>query len=235
MSNYKEQLLELGSLDSLQLSHQDLHAKVQRTISTTFLRMWGILLLAFTTGYGLASWLLPIAVTPLMYIISVLGWFGIVLLMSRKRQSLSYTTLASLLVIFGLLEWIGLTGVFLTYSGASIFQVFLISSVMFFWLAIAGYVLHIDIARVGPVLMVALFALIIGLLINIFRWNSTFDLWLSVIGLIVFAWLVLYDMQVLKQQALIADDRLPLLMALGLFLNFINIFFFLLRLFGSRE
>jgi len=106
---------------------------------------------------------------------------------------------------------------------------------MFFGLAVAGYYLHIDVARVGPILLTALIVLIIGMVVNAFRGNATFDLWLSVIGLILFAGLIIYDMNVLKQQALVNDDRITILMALGLFINFINIFLFLLRIFGSRN
>jgi len=77
--------------------------------------------------------------------------------------------------------------------------------------------------------------LIVGMVVNAFWGNATFDIRLSVIGLILFAGLIIYDMNVLKQQALIDDSRIPILMSLGLFINFINIFLFLLRIFGNRN
>jgi FtsH-binding integral membrane protein len=70
---------------------------------------------------------------------------------------------------------------------------------------------------------------------NFFIASAAFDVWISVIGLVIFAWFIIYDMNVLKQQALVDDDRIPLLMSLWLFINFINIFLFLLRLMWGRN
>lgn len=233
--DYKTELLQHNRVEALNLSEAELSQRVESAIARTFMRMGGILLIAFTIAYATATGLLPLPVNPLLLWGSWIGGFALIMLMSRRRQRMSYSTLAMLMVLFGLLEGYGLTGVFLAYSGSSIFQVFLLSAGMFFGLALAGYYLHVDIARVGPVLFVGLIMLILALIGNMFWGNSTFDVRISVIGLILFAGLVLYNMNVLKQQALINDDRLPILMALGLFINFLNIFLFLLRLFGSRN
>lgn len=83
--------------------------------------------------------------------------------------------------------------------------------------------------------MIALVVLIIGSLVNIFRANAQFDLWLSVIGVIVFSGFIIYDISALKQMALVSDNRIEVLMALNLFLNFINLFLFLLRIFGNHK
>ena len=235
MMDYKEQLLQLGHADALNVSSQELHARVEGTIAKTFMWMGAILLIAFTVAYGTSTQILPIPFSSTLAWISWIGGFGLIMLMSWRWQKMSYATLASLLLLFGLLEGYGLTGVFLSYTGSSIFQVFLMSAGMFFWLAVAGYYLHIDIARVGPILLVALIVLIVGMVVNAFWGNATFDIRLSVIGLILFAGLIIYDMNVLKQQALIDDSRIPILMSLGLFINFINIFLFLLRIFGNRN
>ena len=81
--------------------------------------------------------------------------------------------------------------------------------------------------------MIGLVSLLVALLINLFWQNQQFDIWVSVIGVVIFSGLIVYDINILKQQALVDDDRIPLLMSLGLFLNFINLFLFLLRLLGG--
>jgi len=73
------------------------------------------------------------------------------------------------------------------------------------------------------------------MVINMFWGNEQFNIWISIIGVVIFSGLIIYDMNVLKQQALVADERLPLLMAMSMFLNFINLFLFLLRLMGGSR
>ena len=78
--------------------------------------------------------------------------------------------------------------------------------------------------------MVGLIALVIAMVVNMFRGNEQFNIWISLVGIVIFSGLIIYDLNVMKQQALVNDDRLPLLMAMSMFLNFINLFMFLLRL-----
>lgn len=234
-TNLKQQLLHHNRADALNLSEAELQARVESTIAKTFGRVGVTLLLAFGTAYSLSLGLLPIPVSPTMFWVSWIGGLGLILWMSFRWQTMSYTTLSILLLAFGLLEGYGLTGVFLAYEMGSIYQVFLTTSFLFLGLAIAGYYLHIDIAKVGPVLLVSLIALIIAMVVNMFWANAQFDIWLSVIGLIIFAGFIIYDMNVLKQASLHGDNRIEILMALGLFINFINIFLFLLRLMGGSE
>jgi len=233
--NYKEQLLQANQSMALNMSERELHNKVETTIAKTFMRMGLSLLIAFGTAYTLALGILPLPFNGTLMMLSWIAWLGLIFWMSWKWQQLSYNTLATLLMVFAFLEWYGLTGVFLSYSMGSIYQVFLVSALMFLWLAFAGYVMKIDVARVGSVLMVALIALIVAMVANIFIQNAQFDIWLSVLGLVIFAGFIIYDMNILKQQALTADNRIELLMALWLFINFINIFLFLLRLMWGRE
>jgi FtsH-binding integral membrane protein len=78
-----------------------------------------------------------------------------------------------------------------------------------------------------------LVALIIAMVANYFIASAAFDLWITIIGLVIFAGLVIYKMNVLKQEAMIDDERMPLVSAMGLFITFLNIFLFLLRLFSG--
>lgn len=140
-----------------------------------------------------------------------------------------------MLIVFALLEWYGLTGVFWMYNMGDIYSVFLLTAGMFFALAFAGYKLKIDITRVGSVLMIALIVLILWSVVNAFWGNSEFNLRLNVIGVIVFSGFIIYDISALKQMAAISDERIEILIALNLFLSFINLFLFLLRIFGGQK
>ena len=233
--SYQEDLLMLGQRDASLLSDSEIKTKIEQTITKTFARMAWLLLLAFGTARGISTGMIQIPFTSTGYLISAIGWFALIILISRRRQRMNYQTVAGLLLLFAVLEGYGLTGVFQMYALGSIYQVFLTTSILFGALAIAGNYLKIDVTRVGSILMISLIALLIGSVINMFRWNATFDIWISVFGVIIFSGFIIYDMQILKQQALVADDRVPLLISLWLFLNFINIFLFLLRIMGRRD
>lgn len=232
--NFKQDLLNYGQQDWIALSEQQRLEKIDKTISSSFARVWWLLLISFATAYGIASGLLPVPFSSTSMWISWIGWLGLIFFMGWKWQSLSYSTMATLMVVFALLEWYWLTWVFYAYDLWNIYNVFLTTGAMFVALSVIWYKTNIDVARVWPVLFVALIALIVAMLVNTFLLqDSQFDVWISVIGLVIFAWFIIYDMNVLKQQALMDDRRVPLLMALWLFINFINIFLFLLRLMGN--
>lgn len=234
--SFKEDLLRLGHRqDAMILSDQEIRTKIDNTISKTFGWMAAMLLIAFGMARGISTGILPIPFSGPLYLGSAIAGLIVILVMSRRRQKMTYQTLAALLLVFALLEGYGLTGVFLIYDLGSIYQVFLVTALMFAGLAGAGWYFKVDVARVGPILMIGLVSIIIASLINLFRQNQQFDIRISVIGVLIFSGLIIYDMNILKQQALINDERIPLLMSLGLFLNFINLFLFLLRLFGGGK
>jgi len=132
-----------------------------------------------------------------------------------------------------LLQGYGLSGIFLAYNLGSVYNIFLSTSVLFLTLAVVGYTTKIDVTRVGGILSVGLIALLVGMLINLFWANSTFSLWLNIAGVVIFSGMTIYEVANLKQMALIADERMEIMMALSLFLSFVNLFMFLLRLFGG--
>lgn len=185
--SFKEDLLTLGHRDVLTLSDQEIQAKTDTTISKTFARMAGMLLISFGIARGISTGALPVPFSSTLYIVSAIGGLGVVLLMSRKRQTMNYQTLAGLLLLFAILEGYGLTGIFLLYNMGSIYQVFLTTSVMFLCLAVAGWHFKIDVAKVGPILMIGLVSVIVASVINMFRQNQQFDVRVSVIGVIVFS------------------------------------------------
>lgn len=221
------------------LSEVEIQSRVETAISKTYLWMWIVLLLAFATGYGVfnlyASWVINPSQYFIWSIVSALLWLWIVFWMIFKWSTMSYTTLAVLFLLFWLLEWFWLWNIFIVYKMASIINVFLITSVMFFILSFVGYYLKVDVTKLWSILMVWLIALLVWFLINMFWQNSEFNIWLNVIWIVIFSWFIVYDMASLKQMAVLWDDRLPIIMWLWLFLNFINIFMMLLNLIWNRN
>ena len=174
--------------------------------------------------YNIAFWASAILGLVLVFVIS---WFW---------QKFNYATLAILTVLFAILEGIGLSGVLAVYSSASVINAFAGASVLFIIMALYGYFTKTDLTKLWTILLVWLIAIIVLTLINVlFVHSSGFDLVLSIIGLLIFLGLTAWDLQILKQMAATWDRRLELVFGVSLFLDFINIFLELLKIFGSRD
>ncbi len=220
----------------MSMSETQLENKIETTIAHTFAWMWWVLFLSFALAYVLSLWIIELPYNSGLYWASWIGGLGIIFWMNRSWRNLSYGALAWLLLLFGLLEGYWLSWIFRAYDLGSIYNVFMSSSILFGVLAVAWYHVKIDVARVWPVLFWSMIALIISLLINAFVLQSSMaDMMLSVIGIVIFSWFIIYDMNILRQQALWGDSRIEILMALWLFINFINIFLFMLRLTWGQE
>ena len=215
--------------------------EAQSIIQRTFLRMGLITFLVFAVWYLIlylikAQTISLVQYAPLFWI-SMIGGIILIFVISFLWQKMNYVTLASLAILFALLQWVGLTGVLYTYSAASIINAFAGAWILFVIMALYGYFTKSDLTKLWPILLIWLIAVIVLSLANIFLIkSSTLDLALSVITLIVFLWLVAWNLQVLKLVALSQDRRLEIVFWISLYLDFINIFLALLRLFGnSRE
>lgn len=235
MQQFRDYLTDLGRGDMLTMTDEQLSSKIETTFSKTFMRMGFTLLIAFGIAYGIGMGIIPIPLMLIPSIITAIAWFGIIIWMNRSRQTMSYQALAGLLLVFGALQGYGLSGIFIAYNLGSVYNIFLTTSVMFLLLALVGYNTKIDVSKVWGILSVALISLLVGLLINMFWANQTFSLWLNVIWVIVFSAMIVYETASLKQMALVQDERIEIIMALSLFLSFVNLFMFLLNLFGGRE
>jgi len=180
---------------------------------------------------------------------SGLGWivmlapFGFVLLMSMGYQRLSPAIMTLLFIAFSILMGMSLSFIFKVYTGNSIFLTFAVSSGMFGVMGILGYTTKTDLTKFGSIMMMALFGIIIAMVVNMFMHSSTMDYVISVIGVLVFTGLTAYDVQKLKRigtgvGADIQDPnvrKMSILGALTLYLDFINLFLFLLRFLGNRK
>jgi len=167
--------------------------------------------------------------------------FGLVMYFMYSWKSLSYVTLATLFIVYSGLMGITLSPVAYIYTGESIFQVFLIAAAMFGVMAVYGAVTKTDLSSMGNILLMGLIGLIIANFINMFWQNAQFDIITSCIGVGLFAMLTAYDVQKIRSlgsQALGSQedmDKIALLGALTLYLDIVNLFLYLLRLFGKKR
>ena len=177
---------------------------------------------------------------------SGLGWFvtlapiGFVLLMSFGYQKLSPAVMTLLFLTFSVLIGMSLSFVLLVYTAASVYKTFAVTAGMFGIMAVTGYTTKTDLTRFGSILMMGLIGIILAMVVNFFLKSSTLEYLISVIGVLIFTGLTAYDVQKLKRIASQPLDsvntrKLAIMGALTLYLDFINIFMFLLRLLGDRR
>jgi len=176
-----------------------------------------------------------------------LGYFvmfapiGFVLLMSFGFQRLSQTMMTFLFLIYSVIMGMSLSFIFLIYAQSQIYLTFAVTAGMFGLMALAGYTTKTDLTKLGSILFMALIGIIIASVVNIFLKSGGFDYIITFIGVIVFTGLTAYDVQKLKrigegvEYGTEATAKLSIMGALNLYLDFINLFLMLLRLFGNRK
>lgn len=205
--------------------------------------VWMTLALAITalTAYGVAS--TPALLTAI-YTSKVLFWglilteLGLVFYVSARIQRLSLSTATLLFILYSIINGATLAFIFALYSTSIIVQTFVVTAGTFGAMAVYGYFTKKDLTSWGRLLLMALIGVIIAGVVNIFLHNSTMDLIISGIGVLVFVGLTAYDSQKIKQMLLMQEDmgetaqKVALMGALSLYLDFINLFLYLLRLFG---
>lgn len=215
------------------------NAKIQEIIQKTFLRTWAITFTTFATWYYFVylakTWVIVESSLFRLFIASLIVSIWLIVIISFFRERMSYSTLAILWILFGIAEWIWLTWILLSYSGTSVVNAFAWAALLFLLMALYGYTTKKDLTKMWPILLIWLLAIIIMSLINIFIWSSMLDLWISIAWIIIFLGLVAFDLQMLKLVASNGDKRLEIVFWVSLYLDFINIFLFLLRMFGNRD
>ena len=164
----------------------------------------------------------------------------LVFFLSWRIDRLSAGAARALFFVYAALLGASLSTIFAVYTTASITNVFLISAATFGGLSLWGYTTQRDLSPMGSFLMMGLIGIIIASLVNIFLKSSGLDWIISVIGVIVFAGLTAWDTQKIKEMYSAYDDgtvagRKAVMGALTLYLDFINLFLMLLRLFGGRR
>jgi FtsH-binding integral membrane protein len=167
----------------------------------------------------------------------MLAELGLVMFLSFRITKMSPGTAASAFLVFSLLNGLTLSVIFFVYTAGSIVQAFAGSALMFGAMSIYGTVTKRDLTSWGSFFFMGLIGILICSVINMFLHSSNLDLAISVIGVFVFLGLTAYDNQKLKAYATAPQlrENLAVYGALALYLDFINLFLFLLRLFGGNR
>ena len=175
----------------------------------------------------------------LMWVV-MLAPLGVVFYMSFGIKKMSAAKAQTTFWVFAALMGASLSSIFLIYTGASITRVFFITSGTFGAMSIYGYTTKKDLTKLGSFLMMGLFGIIIASIVNIFMKSTMMYYVISIIGVLVFVGLTAYDTQKIKNMYLASDSgeimgKKAVMGALTLYLDFINLFIMLLRLFGQRR
>jgi len=166
---------------------------------------------------------------------------GFVLAMSVGFNKFSYPVILFLFLLYSAVMGASLSFIFLAYTSSSIYGTFAAAAGMFGLMSVVGYTTKTDLTNFGSIMMMALVGIIIASLINMFLHSGTMDYIISFIGVLVFTGLTAYDVQKLKnigsgvEFGTATTSKLVIMGALNLYLDFINLFLFLLRLFGDRK
>ncbi len=177
--------------------------------------------------------------SPLTFVI-MLAPLAFLLVLSFGLQRMSAVTAQIVFWTYATLTGVSLSVIFLVYTGASIAQVFFITAAAFGALSLWGYTTKTDLTAMGSFLIMGVFGLFIAMLVNMFL-NSPLIYWVtSVVGVGIFAGLTAYDTQYIKNLYYEGDDgsaatKKAISGALYLYLDFLNMFLFLLRLMGNRR
>ena len=176
---------------------------------------------------------------PLMWVL-MLAPLGLVFFISARINTMSVEAARALFFLYAALVGISLSTIFHIYTQSSITRVFFISAAAFGALSIWGYTTQRNLSGLGTFLFMGLIGVIVASLANLFLKSSGLDWMISVIGVGVFAGLTAYDTQRIRQMYDGNDDatstgRKAVVGALSLYLNFINLFMMMLRLFGGRR
>lgn len=178
---------------------------------------------------------------------TALGWIvtlsplAFILIMNFGMQKLSVTALMVLFIAFSACMGMSLGSIFITYTQASIAQTFGVAAITFGIMAVVGYTTKTDLTKLGKLLMMAVIGIIIAMVINFFLASAMLDFIISIIGVIVFTGLTAYETQQLKrigngvEYGSESANKLAIMGAMSLYLTFINLFLFLLRLMGERR
>lgn len=194
----------------------------------------------FTASSSTMLQILYTSRAPLM--ILAVAEIGLVMFISAGINRISAGTARTLFLVYSLLNGLTLSCVLLVYTQASVVKAFLSTAGMFGAMSLYGLYTKRDLSGMGSFLTMGLFGLIIAMIVNVFMKSSAMELYISIFGVLIFVGLTAYDTAKIKAIAYAYDGRdddmtgkVAVIGALSLYLDFINIFLYLLRLFGDRR
>ena len=196
------------------------------------------LLISFITGYYISTKpnMIYNIFSPATLLILVVVEIGLCIWLSAGINKMQAQTAKILFGLYSFVTGLTLSTIFIAYKLDSIIIVFGITSLMFAIMALIGTFTKIDLTKIGTILFMGLIGIIIASIINIFLGSYAFDLGITIIGIIIFTLYIAYDVQKIKiiSQNL-EEDKAAIICAFNLYLDFINLFIKLLRLFGKSK
>ena len=230
----------------LQRQYEDDFVMTQQFAVVTFMNRvyaWMTLGLAVTGVTAFAINVMGIAVNPALMLISFAGTVGLVFFLSWTAHRLPATVAIGGYLLFAVLEGLFFSLIFLRYPMATISMTFFITAGLFGFMALFGTITKKDLSGVGALCFVGLIGILIAILAQVLVGTlfgidtGQFNLVISIVGVVVFIGLTAYDAQKIKQLSAAGETSTGLVIvgALALYLDFINLFLFLLRIFGSRD
>ena len=171
------------------------------------------------------------------YFILIILEIVVVIWLSARIRKMKPITAKILFCLYSFLTGLTFSSIFVVFEIISIMLVFGITALIFLIFALLGYFTKIDLSKLSVYLFMGLLGVIICSLINMFIGSNTFDLGITIIALIIFIAYVAYDIQIIKRNLynIIEEDNLAIYGAFQLYLDFINLFLRLLRLFGKSR
>lgn len=198
------------------------------------------LLLTFVTGYYVSAH--PFTAEKLMsgstYLILALIEIVLVIVLAARITKMSPTTAKIMFLVYSVVSGLTFSSIFLTYEIASIIYVFLITAIIFGLFAAVGMYTKFDLTKIGSYFLIGLIGVILVSIVNIFLHSEMLDLLLSIAIVVIFVGMTAYDVQKIKKletSGIIPYENLAIYGALELYLDFINIFIELLKLFGKSK
>lgn len=216
---------------------------IRAYVQRVYAWMVGGLLVTGVTAFAASSsetLMAAIFGTPLMWVV-MLAPLAMVFFLSMRIDRMQPSTAAGTFLAYSLVNGLSFSVIFLAYDLGSIFQVFVIAAGMYAAAAAYGFLTKRDLTGMGSFLFMGLVGLIIASVVNIFLGSGPLDFAISVIGVLIFTGLTAYEMNKIKEQAVVMyageglAQKRAIIGALSLYLNFINLFLYLLRLFGDRR
>ncbi len=205
----------------------------------TGLVAWFTYMAATSDGQTLTSFGEAIYLSPLRWVV-ILAPLAFVFALSFGVQRMKPATAQILFWVFAAVMGLSLSSIFLVYTGASIAKVFFISAAMFGGMSLYGYTTKTDLTRFGSFLIMGVWGLFVAMIVNVFWPSGALSFAVSVVGVLIFLGLAAWNTQQVKESydASYGSDVLTksaVMGALSLYLDFINIFLFLLRIFGNQR
>lgn len=223
-------------------------ARTQTMVSTLFKSLYMQMAAALTVT-GLTAYFLSqsarfwemLATNPSMLWVLIFAQIGVVVWLSARVMRMSMGAATMLFIAYSVLTGITLSSIFLIYDMGTIATTFFVTAGTFFAMSLIGYITRMDLSRIGSMLYMMLIGIIIATVVNFFVASTTLYWVITYVGVIVFVGLIAWDTQKIRNifiEHASADEngfKLALLGALILYLDFINLFLYLLRIFGNSR